>query len=271
MIWLPPSEGKTAPTSGPALDLSTLSLPVLRHARETVIEDLAALGEGHEAAQRLGLGPRSASEAAANTHLREAPCAPARTLYTGVLFAAAGFHDMDPTALERAHTRVLVFSGLFGAVGPGDLLPDHRLPMGATLPGTGRLTTFWRAPLRAALEPLSGGRVILDLRSGPYRSACPAPWAHVLRLGVVRERVGGRGVVSHDAKTWRGLVCGALLRAGDLPDDEAGAREAVATHARAVTTREAHGTTHRVVSVEISPARATREGGTSRDIVLVTN
>lgn len=271
MIWLPPSEGKTAPVSGPPLDLASLSLPALRPHREELLTRVAALGDGEEAAAVLGLGPRSADEARANTRLMEAPCAPAAELFSGVLFAAAGFTTMDADARDRARVLVLVVSGLFGAVRLDDLLPDHRLPMGSVLPGVGRLTAFWRAPLEEALGPACRGRIVLDLRSGPYRAAFPAPGARVLRLGVVREERGRRSTVSHDAKRWRGLVCGELLRAGDVPDDEGGALAAVEAHARAVTSRDARGRDHRVVSVEVSPARPTREGGTTRDVVLVTD
>ena len=271
MIWLPPSESKTAPTSGPPLDLASLSLPVLRRRREELLTRVAALGDGAEAAAVLGLGPRSAAEARANTRLPQAPCASAAELFTGVLFAAADFASMDSAARERARALVLVFSGLFGAVRLDDRLPDHRLPMGTVLPGVGRLTGFWRAPLEEALGPLCGGRTVLDLRSGPYRAALPAAGARVLRMGVVREERGRRSAVSHDAKRWRGLVCGELLRAGDVPDDEGGALAAVEAHARAVTARDARGRDHRVVSVEVSPARPTRGGGSIRDVVLVTD
>lgn len=271
MIWLPPSEGKTPPGSGPRLDLTSLSQPTLLSPRTQVLEALGALGTGQRAATVLGLGPRSASQAMANAVIQEAPCARADDLFTGVLFAAADFASMDAAARERAHALVLVFSGLFGAVRLDDLLPDHRLPMGTILPGPGRLSTFWRSPLRGALEPLTGTRVVLDLRSGPYRAACPAPWARVLRLGVEREHDGRRFVVSHDAKTWRGLVCGALLRAGDLPDDEGGALEALVESARGITSRDARGRRHHVVDLDVGPAVDTREGGSVRDVVLVTD
>ena len=46
LIWLPPSEGKSAPESGPRLDVEALSIPSLTAARRAVIEALEALGDG---------------------------------------------------------------------------------------------------------------------------------------------------------------------------------------------------------------------------------
>lgn len=271
MIWLPPSEGKTAPTSGPRLDPSALSLPSLDPARRCVMEALGRLGAGREAAEVLGLGPRSAGEAGANTVLETAPCARAVDLFSGVLFAAAGLDSLEGDARERARALVLVFSGLFGAVRLDDLLPDHRLPMGTTLPGIGGLAAFWRPPLRRALEPEGPGAVVLDLRSGPYRAACPAPWAHVIRLGAAREIAGRRRIISHDAKTWRGLVCGALVRSSLDASDEGATLSVVEEVARAARTVDARGREHRVTSVEIGEATPTHEGGSVRDVVLVTD
>ena len=61
LILLPPSEGKTAPSSGPSLALaSLLDAERLTAPRRTVMSALAEVSRGPDAASVLGLGPRSA-------------------------------------------------------------------------------------------------------------------------------------------------------------------------------------------------------------------
>ncbi|MDC4232993.1 peroxide stress protein YaaA [Actinomyces sp. B33] len=262
-IWLPPSEGKTPPSTGPALDLDRLVLPGLRDDRIRVIDALSAASARPDALEVLGLGARSAQEIASNLALHGSACAPAARLFTGVLYGAARLDLVAPGALDSLPVRI--FSGLFGVVSPADPLPDHRLAMGRDLPGVGSLAAFWRPRLEPALREETGSQEVLDMRSGPYRQACPAPWARVLRVGVVREREGVRRTVSHDAKKWRGLLTRALL--AEAPSGEAA--EAVDRIARGLRARDASRDEHRVVDVEIDEARATRAGGTIRSVVLV--
>ena len=228
LILLPPSEGKTAPDAGPALDLGSLWEPDrLTGARRTVMAELAALSAGSEAARVLGLGPRSADDAALNLVLEQAPCAPAYALYTGVLFDAAQMSLLGSSADAREVLRheVIVFSGLWGAVRATDLLPDHRLSMGVSLPDAGRLASFWKPVLAPVLTKAADG-VVVDCRSGVYSPAWqPGPGAQgqLVRVRVVSRRPdGSHAVVSHHAKHTRGLLAGALVRAratSGLPAD----------------------------------------------------
>ncbi|NKY40664.1 peroxide stress protein YaaA, partial [Cellulomonas septica] len=90
LVLLPPSEGKTSPARGPALDLDALSSPGLTPVREKVLDALAEVSARPDAAAVLGVGASLADEVARNTTLRAAPTAPARRVYTGVLYGAAG-------------------------------------------------------------------------------------------------------------------------------------------------------------------------------------
>ena len=204
-IWLPPSESKAAATAGPRLELGTLVFPELAGARSAVIAALEELGAGEDAARVLKLGAKSAAEADANLRLFEDGCAPALDLYTGVLFEALDAGSLTDAQARKLNGVTLVASGLFGFVRPGDLIPGHRLAMGVNLPPLGPLATWWRPRLEAAVGDLAG-EVVFDVRSGPYRAACPAKSASVVELGVVRESGGERKVVSHMAKKWRGLA-----------------------------------------------------------------
>lgn len=220
LLLLPPSEGKTAPRRGDPPRLgSLLGAPALTEPRERLIEELTALGAGPEAARVLGLGPRSAEEAALNTALVTAPAAPAHDLYTGVLYEAA---DLRALARRRAARRVLaeevvILSGLWGALRATDAVPDHRLSMGVTLPGPGRLATFWKpylAPVLGGLAQGTGG-VVVDCRSGAYSPAWQpgaADGVALARVKVVQEAPDGSlTTASHWAKRTRGLLTGALV------------------------------------------------------------
>jgi cytoplasmic iron level regulating protein YaaA (DUF328/UPF0246 family) len=158
---------------------------------------LARLGSGPRALRALGISERLAPEAGRNTVLREAPAAPAREVYTGVLYEHLGLGDL-PDA------NVLIASALWGFVRPGDRIPAYRLSIGASLPRLPTLAAVWREPLRKAL-PDEG--LIVDMRSGGYASAWQPKQATVVG---VRSFSDGKSI-SHMVKATRGDVARALL------------------------------------------------------------
>lgn len=185
-VLLPPSEGKTAPRRGKALDLSALAYAdELTEPRERVLATL--------------------EDAAA---LRGAPTAAAAKIYTGVLYQRLGLAELPAPARRR----VLIFSGLWGVVRPGDRIPAYKLPI-----DTAR-ARIWRPALAAAL-PDSG--LVLDLRSGPYASLWAPREAAVVS---VRAFTAEGKVVSHMVKATRGDVARLVLtapRRPKTPDDVA--------------------------------------------------
>ena len=66
---------------------------------------------------------------------------------------------------------MLIVSGLFGVVAPPDPIPHYKLKMSAALPGTGRLSTWWRPRLTAALAEQLRGRVVWDLLPQEHSAA----------------------------------------------------------------------------------------------------
>jgi uncharacterized protein len=212
LVLLPPSEGKAHPATGPTLDLRVLSLPRLTPARRTVLTALARLCRTEPAAARtaLGLSPRQADEVTRNAGLRRAPTAPACEIYTGVLHAALDHAGAEPAARARLDAWVLVASGLWGAVRLTDPIPAYRLPGGSTLPGPGRLATFWREPLARTLAPLAAEHLVLDLRSGTYAAMWSPPPGRSAIARVVLEQGGARTVASHANKATKGRLLRAL-------------------------------------------------------------
>lgn len=245
LILLPPSEGKTTPTSGSALDLDTLSFPELNPARTRVIEALIDASAGGTSALNAPAG--AAAQVEANTRLWQAPTAPAAEVYTGVLYTAAGLAGLPRRAAIRAARAVRIASTVFGFLAPGDRIPAYRLPPGAKLPGIGAPLPYL-APLAGEVMESQHPALVLDCRSGPYvrlwRPTCP--WVHVR---AVEMRDGAPVVVSHFAKHHRGVLTHHLLtRTGELPGSVDGvlaaARELVGTQYARVELMEGKPGTH---------------------------
>jgi cytoplasmic iron level regulating protein YaaA (DUF328/UPF0246 family) len=220
LVLLPPSEGKTRPRrGGRPVDLATLSFPGLTAVRTQVLDALVALSATPEAVTRLGVGASLAGEVAANTSLRTAPAAPAHKVYSGVLYDALGWAELDAGARRRGAHRVLIASALWGFSRPNDRIPAYRLSMDADL-GTGPLAKLWRDAAVEALTAAAGrSGVIVDCRSAPYVAQAPVPASLARRTAavrVVREGPDGdRTVVSHLAKHTRGELARLLLSTGE--------------------------------------------------------
>ncbi|WP_165819903.1 YaaA family protein [Ancrocorticia populi] len=203
-ILLPPSEGKSAPVSGPTLDLVSLSYPELTGPREAIARELSAVSARPDSLAILKAGERTLPEVEAQRHLGDLPCAPAYQVYTGVLYEAARLGSDDA---------VTIFSGLFGATAGTDMIPSYRCSMNVSLPKAGPLKTFWRGQLKdhPVLEAASSGATV-DMRSGAYQIwNPPGVWWDVR----VRDHTGK--VITHMAKHYRGLLTRALL---DAKSDE---------------------------------------------------
>ncbi|MDA0566115.1 peroxide stress protein YaaA [Streptomonospora sp. S1-112] len=241
LILLPPSEGKAADGDGAPVDVGALALPEVAEAREAVMAELVGLCRGprERAREVLGLSAAQVDEALArNSALATASTLRAADLYTGVLYdrlRLPGLLAADPATARRTADSVLVFSGLWGVVGPLDRVPPYRLSMGVRLPGLGALGAFWRARLSDLLVKRAEGRLVLDCRSSTYAAA----WRPVgetaertAAVRVLRETVSEgrvrRGVVSHMAKATRGAVAHGLLAAGAVPATPEEAADAVA-------------------------------------------
>jgi cytoplasmic iron level regulating protein YaaA (DUF328/UPF0246 family) len=165
----------------------------LDDARSAVLAALAAAGDGELAA---------------------APTTPAIERYTGVLYGALAYADLDRTPRRRVDQQVLILSGLWGLVAPRDPIPAYRLKMSAAVPGLGRLATWWRSRLGPVLDAHVDGRVVWDLLPGEHLAAWPASAAPRRRIAVRFlddvDRGGGRELVT--VSHWNKLLKGSLVR-----------------------------------------------------------
>ncbi|MFD6176014.1 MULTISPECIES: YaaA family protein [unclassified Isoptericola] len=276
LICLPPSEGKTpAPVGAAPVDLARLTAAEhLTDQRRAVLDALAATSARPDATALLGVGASLVDVVARNTELKAAPTAPASRVYTGVLYAAAGLADLPDDVADVAARDVRVFSGLWGAVSPADLIPAYRLSMAVDLPGVGKLATAWRPHLAAALDARAAGDVVVDCRSAAYLAAWkPATtgddatdWVTVR---VVREADGKRTVVSHNAKHTRGVLTGHLLRrSGPAPTSADQLLDAARElDGQVIGTEVGTGLSYRMVEATLHDA-TTRRGPRTLEVVI---
>jgi uncharacterized protein len=150
------------------------------------------------------------------------PTLPASQRYTGVLYRELDARSLPVVARRRLDRSLLTVSGLWGLVAPGDPIAEYRLKMSARIEPLGKLSTWWRPQLTAALEPIVRRAVVWDLL--PQEHAAAIDWS---ALGPHERRTvrfvdaDGR-TVSH----WNKLLKGGLVRwladhgAADLDDLE---------------------------------------------------
>ena len=221
LILLPPSESKNPPARrGTPVDLAKLSFPALTALRAQVLEGLVTTSGRDDAQRRLDVGPSLAAEVECNTRLPLLPAKPALEVYNGVLYDALDAATLSTAARRRANARVVIVSGLWGAVRPTDRIPPYRCNVCADLVGVGALEPAWREVLPGVLAEAAGSKgVVVDCRSSSYLAmGRPAAVAdRTAEVRVLRDDAGKRSVVSHMAKHTRGEVTRHLLDSGADP------------------------------------------------------
>lgn len=183
VVLVPPSEAKTVGGTGPPWTPGAGAFPELDEAREAV---LAAAGGG----------------------VADGPTTAAIERYDGVLYRALDWPSLPVGARRRGRGALLTVSGLWGLVAPADPIPHYKLKMSARLPELGRLSTFWRPRLTAALAPRLAGAVLWDLLPIEHAAAWDPAAALARRRITVRFVDRNGATVSH----WNKLLKGALVR-----------------------------------------------------------
>ncbi|HWA65305.1 MAG TPA: peroxide stress protein YaaA [Mycobacteriales bacterium] len=219
LILLPPSEGKAAGGSEPPVDLAGMSWPELAPHRQRVLSALVALCKTSPAKARAVLGLSQALDAdrAANAIADTSPTMPAGARYSGVLHDALGYPTLKIAARRRADASLVVFSGLWGATRPTDLLPAYRIGIATKLPKIAALPAYWRTPLLDALDADVGEQGALDLRSSGYSLMYRPSKAAADRLVTVNVTGadGKRAAPSYQSKVAKGRLVRALLEQGE--------------------------------------------------------
>ncbi len=210
LILLPPSEGKALGGTGAAWTPGAMAID-LDDQRRTLIAALAGAMRGTEAerAKLLGVSGRTLADAsAADRRVTKSPTLPAIERYTGVLYDTLDHLSLTRAQRTRLGASVVIVSGLWGAVMPGDPVPAYRLKMSATLPALGKLSSWWREPLTAAVVELARDRPVWNLLPKEHDAAWGPPAdrdQYVVRF-FDRQRDGSLVAVSHDNKSLKGAL-----------------------------------------------------------------
>ncbi|WP_158609611.1 YaaA family protein [Kocuria soli] len=216
LILLPPSETKTAPTTGDPVNLAELSWPQLTAARERALKALVKVSGQRNAMTVLGVGSSLEQEVLRNQNLSSAPTAPALEVYNGVLYDALSRNSFTPAQRATAEQSIVIMSALWGALRPTDRIPAYRLSGSTALRGLGKsgglkMSTYWKPHLAEVLGGEAGEQLIVDCRSSTYASAFDAPKQNTVTVKVVQPVHGRRKVVSHNAKHTRGELARHLI------------------------------------------------------------
>lgn len=212
LILLPPSEGNASGGTGAPWAPGTMRVD-LDARRELALRGLVRAMRQNIAARTKLLGVKGVALAAAteaNRSVRTSPTMPAIERYTGVLYEALEVGTLSAAQRRRLNSSVVIVSAVWGLVAPDDPIPDYKLKMGASLPGLGRVTSWWRPELSEQLVELAAGRTIWNLLPNEHAAAWVAPdGLSQLTVKFLERRPDGSLVaVSH----WNKLLKGALVR-----------------------------------------------------------
>ena len=215
LILLPPSEGKASGGHGAPWAPGTMAID-LDARRAKVMTALARAMRGNEAARAKLLGVKGTALAAAtlaDRTIRESPTMPGIDRYAGVLYEALDLASLTAAERSRLDRSVVIVSGLWGAVAPTDPIPDYRLRMGASLPGLGKLSTWWRDDLSAALTARAGGERLWNLLPNEHAAAWRVPGGlpQISVRFLEHAADGSLTAVSHRNKFLKGALVRYLL------------------------------------------------------------
>ena len=211
-LLLPPSEGKALggePRTRWAPGQGAFGR-ALGPRRKEVAEALGAAGGGDGAL--LGVkGDHLDRARKANAGLTGAPTLPAAQRYTGVVWDHLDLDSLSAKQRSSALDRIIVVSGLMGAVLASDPVPDYRLKMGARLAPFGTMSKWWVDAVSDAINNHCAGHVVLDLLPNEHRAAFRADtellhFSARIDLMTPDGKAGG-----HDAKAAKGLLARHLL------------------------------------------------------------
>ena len=192
LILLPPSEGKNSVQKGKSVSLNALSFS--KDLNATRKKTLAALG----------------------AKISKSPCAKAVEVYSGVLYKALDYENLNSASKKRADKNIVIISALFGALRLNDLIPTYKLDMAKSLPKLGSLNSLWKPVVTKALDSLKAD-LIVDCRSSTYQGIWTPEPNKTVGIRVFTEKSGKRTVVTHMSKKTRGDVTRFLVTQSKTP------------------------------------------------------
>ncbi len=150
------------------------------------------------------------------TKIAKGPSAKAIDVYSGVLYQALDYQNLNTAAKKRAEKSIVIISALFGAIKLTDSIPTYRLDMAKSLPKLGSLTALWKPVVTKALESIKTD-LIIDCRSSTYQGVWTPELNKTVGIRVFTEKNGKRSVVTHMSKKTRGDVAKFLVMQSKIP------------------------------------------------------
>ena len=140
----------------------------------------------------------------------EARKRPALAAYSGTAFKFLDSSSLSADSLSFARKHLRILSGMYGLLGPFDLIAPYRLEMKTPLavPGASSLGAYWK-PLVSAL--LEGEDFILNLASAEYSRIISVPKKRVVDIQFKEEKGDKLRTVGMYAKQARGLMLRMIL------------------------------------------------------------
>ncbi len=225
-ILLAPSErkasGGTQPWSQVKADAKLNRFAELAAERDRVI---SAVREAIQAKNRLAdlfdvKGKALEKAVELNLALGDAPTLAAIDRYQGDMYEAIDPASLSADGVQMFKKTGLIVSGLLGLVAPGDLIPDYKLKIGATLPDVGPLTRYWKGELAHLWIRELKGRGVLDLLPEEHAKTIAPPSGAVSWVQVKFGKVSGKGskakfaAITHESKVHRGQLVRHVLETG---------------------------------------------------------
>jgi len=148
------------------------------------------------------------------------PRRPACHAFTGLVYKGLDPGALDAASRRRARKRLRIISGLYGLLGPFDLIEAYRLEMGSRMvpPDATNLHAFWRDRVTAALNnELRQGETVVSVASQEYLKAVDLAALNGPVVSPVFKELRGDGslkTVPVHAKTARGALLHHALATG---------------------------------------------------------
>lgn len=171
---------------------------------------------GEDLAEMFGATGAELEDAAEiNAEIYDAPLMSALDRFSpGVMYDAMDFPGLPTGAQRRLLENGIIFSGLFGLLRPDDLIPDHRLPMNAVVPGIGKLSDFWRPLISPVLNKELDGAFVWNFLPAALLAAWEneRPYERIIRVSFYDQKDGERTKVTDGIPTLEGKLVNFIVR-----------------------------------------------------------
>ncbi len=180
--------------------------------RRVLIKAVQETLDGKKAAVQKMLGAKGdALDAAveANRVVIGAPLMAALERYSpGVMYKAMDFQSLPTGAQRRLLENGIIFSGLFGVLRPDDLIPNYKLKMDTSVPGIGKVSSYWKPKVSPLLNETLADRFVWNLLPGIHQDAWDdaGTYREMITVRFFDEKKGKRTAVTHNVKPLRGRL-----------------------------------------------------------------